>query len=157
MADVQKVVAARIQATSLSATLQPSLQPQGPRFGNICAEDSDEGSEARTVVWDNALVQDVRSTTVAGLNLDVIEDADDDTVFAFEGKVVVRIAPGGAVAGDPAGGTSRQYAAAVLAVYKRTPLEDEPGTGQDFLLAVDLSNGAFYEDLAEHFVVLTNR
>lgn len=156
MADNQKVVAARIQATSLSATLQPSLQPQGPRFGNVIA-DGGEGSEIRTILWDNGLVQDVEGASVADLNLDVIEDADEDTVDAFEGTVVVRIAPGGPVAGDPAGGTSRQYAAAVLAVYKRTPLEDTPGTGDDFLLAYDLSNGAYYEDLAEHFVVLGNR
>ena len=156
MADVQKVVAARIQATSLSATHQPTLQPQGPRFGNIIAEGG-EGSEIRTVLWDNALVQDVEGASVAALNLDVIENADADTVTAFEGKVVLRKAPDGAVAGDPAGGTSRQFASAVLAVYKRTPLEDTPGTGDDFILAIGLQNGGYFEDLAESFVVLTNR
>jgi hypothetical protein len=157
MADVQKVVAARIQATSLSAVQQPSLQPQGPRFGNIIAEESNElaPKEIRTVLWDNGLVDDVEADTVAELNLDVIEDPEADVISTFEGQVVLRVAPEGAVPGDAAGGTSREFSGLVIAIYKRTPIEAEAGSGEDFLLV--FSSGTFFEDLAGSFTVLRNQ
>jgi len=155
MPDVLKVVAARIQATSLSATLQPSLQPQGPLFGNIIGEESTEApEETRTVLWQNDLIQDVVAISVADLNLDVIEDADADSVNRFSGAFVVRVDPNGPVQGDVAGGTSREFAGTVISVYRRTPLEATPGSGDVFLLC--LSNGMYCEDLASQFTVLKN-
>lgn len=158
MADVQKVVAARIQATSLSATPQPSFQPQGPRFGNIIAEASNESGppEIRTVLWDNGLVDDVEADLVAELNLDVIEDPAADVISTFEGQVALRVAPEGAVPGDPAGGTSREFSGVVVAIYKRTPLEATPGSGDDFLLVLT-PQGTYVEDLASSFTVLRNQ
>lgn len=157
MADVQKVVAARIQATSLSAVEQPSLQPQPPRFGNIIAESSSELSpqQVRTVLWETGLVQDVPSDSVAGLNLDVIEDAAADAIATFAGQVALRIAPDGAVPGDRAGGTSREFSGLVVSVYKRTPIEQQPGTGDDFVLIFD--QGTYFEGLASTFTVLNNQ
>lgn len=161
MADVGKIVSPRIQRTSLSATLQPTFQAQGPGFGNVEAESSDV-VETRTVFWDNANLNDVVAADVAGLNLDVIEDADTDTLAEFEGKVVLRIAPGGPTTSgsavlDPAGGTSREFAGLVVAVYRRTPLEDAPESGDQFLLMRCISDGMYLEDLATQFTVLKNR
>jgi hypothetical protein len=159
MADIQKVVAARIQATSLSAVVQPSLQPQGPRFGNIIDELSQEISpeEIRTVLWQDGLVQDVTADTIAELNLDVIEDPDLANRTKFQGQVALRIAPGGPVPGDVAGGTSREFSGLVIAVYKRTPIEAAAGTGADYVLIVSPNNGAYFEDLADSFAVLKNQ
>jgi hypothetical protein len=159
--DVGKIVSPRILRTSLSATLQPTFQAQGPGFGNVMNEDSAQ-VETRTVLWDNANVNDVVAADVAGLNLDVIEDAESDTLAAFEGKVVLRIAPGGPITSgsavlDPAGGTSREFAGAVIAVYRRTPIEATPGSGDEFLLMRCLSDGMYLEDLASEFTVLENR
>jgi hypothetical protein len=161
MADVLKVVAARIQKTSLSATLQPTLQPQGPRFGNVIAEASSQNDpqETRTVLWDNALVQDVQAGTVAALNLDVIEDPENDTVTEFLGNVVLRIDATGVSDGstDPAGGTSREFTGLVVGIYKRTPIDATPGSGDDYLLIQTIANGLYFEDLASAFTVLGNR
>ena len=155
MADVLKVVAARIQTTSKDGPV-PSLQPQPPLFGIIVAESSSEVGplETRTVLWENTEVNDVVGGTVTDLNLDVIEDADAVTLDKFDGNMVLRIAPNGPVAGDPAGGTSREFTAMVVSVYRRTPIQDAAGTGNEFLLAV--SNGTYYEDLATSFAVLKN-
>lgn len=159
MADVLKVVAARIQATSLSATEQPTLNPQPPVFGIIIAEASSELSpqETRTVLWQSGLVQDVVAGAVADLNLDVIEDAEVSTVDEFEGQVVLRIAPGGPVPGDPDGGTSHEFQGPVVAVYKRTPIQAAAGTGSDFVLVYVYERGTYFEGLASTFTVLTNR
>lgn len=159
MADVLKVVAARIQKTSLSATLVPTLQPQGPRFGNIIAEASNDNEEIRAVLWDNALVQDVIADTIAELNLDVIEDPETATVTEFLGNVVLRINAAGVSSGspDPAGGTSREFTGVVVGIYKRTSLEQIPESGDDYLLVQSLANGLFFEDLADSFVVQGNR
>lgn len=161
MADVLKVVAPRIQKTSISATLAPSLQPQGPRFGNVIAEASSEidPKETRTVLWDNALIQDVQADTTAELNLDVIENPETETLDDFLGNVVLRIDAGGVSSGssDPAGGTSREFTGVVVGIYKRTPLEETPGSGDDYLLIQTLANGLYFEDLASAFTVLSNR
>jgi len=159
MADIQKIVAVRIQATSLDATVVPSFEPQAPRFGNVIAEASGGVSpnEIRTVLWQDGLVQDVESDTVAGLNLDVIENADAANVAKFQGQVALRIAPGGAVPGDVAGGTSREFAGLVIGVYKRTPIEAVAGTGEDYVLILTPATGAVIEDLADSFAVLKNQ
>jgi hypothetical protein len=162
MADVLKVVSPRIQKTSLGGdSLQPSFQPQGPAFGNIVAELSD-GGETRAVLWSSdAVINDVLADDVAGLNLDVIEDADAATVDTFEGTVVLRIAPGGPVVSgsavlDAAGGTSREFKGTVVAIYRRTPIEAQAGSGDEFLLMRCINDGMYLEDLSSQFTVLKN-
>jgi hypothetical protein len=68
----------------------------------------------------------------------------------------VRIAPGGATAGDPAGGTSRELAGTVVAVYRRTPLGDAPGSGSEYAV-VHIAPDVWMEDLAANFAVLPSR
>src|SRR6185369_16310304 len=131
MADALKVVAVRIQSTSSAPTQAPSMQPQPPAFGNVTAEAAGPPL-TRTILWDDTLVTTVTGDALADLNLDVIEDAVQATVDTFLGNYAIRIASGGAQSTDASGGTSRAFRGLVVAVYKRTHIEDVAGTGDDF-------------------------
>lgn len=138
------IVALRINTASPS-----TLQLQPPHFGNITVH-AVPGQP--TILWDNANVQAYVAASDANLNLDVIEDPENATFDEFIGQSVLRISPDGATSTDPAGGTSREFVGIVLAIYKRTPLGDAPGSGNDYLLVK--SGDLYFEDLATQFTVV---
>jgi hypothetical protein len=139
------VIAERINQVSPS-----TIQPQPVHFGIITAH---AAPGAPTVLWDTALIETMAAADDASLNLDVIENASGANVTAFTGKTVLRIAPAGDEPGDPSGGTSREFVATVVSIYKRTPLGDTPGSGDDYLLVK--SGGLYFEDLATQFTPIT--
>jgi len=138
------IVSPRINTASPS-----TMQLQPPHFGNITAHAA-PGSP--TVIWDNVNVQTYAAANDANLNFDVIEDPEDATNEAFVGQNVLRVSPSGATAADPAGGTSREFVGIVLAIYKRTPLGNTPGSGNDYLLVK--SGELYFEDQATQFTVV---
>jgi len=144
------IVSARISQSSPSA-----IQVQPPHFGKITATPIGPLTVNQTIRWDNALESTVSAANAASLFLDVIENADQPTLDEFLGKTVLRIAPGGPVTRDPAGGTSREFVGTVVAMYRRRPFEGAPGSGNIFLLVK--SGDLFFEDLATRFAVLTDR
>ena len=144
------VVAARVSQSSPSV-----FQLQPPHFGKVTDEPVAPLAVNETILWDNALKSIVSAASAANLFLDVIEDPPFTTVNQFKGRTVLRIAPGGPVAGDPAGGTSREYVGVVVAIYRRRPFEGAPGSGGVYLLVA--SGDLFFEDLASRFTVLTGR
>ena len=144
------IVSARISQSSPS-----TIQSQPPHFGRITATPIGPLAVNQTIRWDNALASTVSAANNANLFLDVIEDADQATLAEFLGRTVLRIAPGGPVARDPAGGTSREFVATVVAMYRRRPFEGGAGSGSIFLLVK--SGDLFFEDLASRFAVLADR
>lgn len=139
------VISERINQVSPS-----SIQPQPTHFGIITAH---AAPGAPTVLWDTALIEVMAAADDASLFLDVIEDASQVNIDEFTGRTVLRIAPAGAEPGDVAGGTSREFVGTVVAIYKRTPLGDAPGSGDDYLLVK--SGDLFFEDLAAQFTTIT--
>ena len=138
------IVALRINTASPS-----TMQLQPPLFGNIVAH---AAPGAPTVLWDNVNLQVYTAADDASLHFDVIEDPETATFDEFIGQSVLRIAPSGATAADPAGGTSREFVGIVVAIYKRTPLGDAPGSGEDYLLVK--SGDLYFEDKATQFTVV---
>jgi hypothetical protein len=138
------IVSPRINAVSPS-----TMQLQPTHFGIITAHAA-PGSP--TVLWDNANPVTFAAANDANLNLDVIEDAAVGVRAAFTGQSVLRISPSGATSADPAGGTSREFVGTVIAIYKRTPLGNAPGSGDDYLLVK--SGELYFEDLATQFTVV---
>jgi len=138
------IVALRINTASPS-----TMQLQPPHFGNVTVH-TVPGQP--TVLWDNANVQAYVAASDANLSFDVIEDPEDATFDEFIGQSVLRISQNGATAADAAGGTSREFVGIVLAIYKRTPLGDAPGSGNDYLLVK--SGDLYFEDLATQFTVV---
>jgi hypothetical protein len=130
-----------------------TFQAQPPRYGRVVGITA----TAPAILWDDASESVITVALATDLNvvLDVIENADAASISAFLGKVVLRISPNGPATGDPAGGTSREFAGTVVAIYRRTPIIDAAGTGPVFLVVC--SQGEFYEDVATNFTVLTNR
>jgi hypothetical protein len=147
---VNDIVSARISQSSPS-----TIQPQPPHFGIVTDAPGAPLAVNQTVLWDNALSSTVSGADLTSLFLDVIEDPDQVTADAFIGKTVLRIAPGGPVTNDPAGGTSREFVGTVLAVYRRRPIQSAPGAGSIYLLMK--SGSLFFEDVATQFTVLTDR
>ncbi len=144
------IVAARVSQSSPS-----TFQLQPPHFGIITATPGAPLAVNSTIRWDDAQSSIVSAADAASLFLDTIEDAAQATLDTFTGKTVLRIAPAGAVTGDPAGGTSREFVGIVVAIYNRRAFEDAPGSGEDFLLVK--SGELFFEDLASRFTVLSDR
>jgi len=138
------IVSPRINAVSPS-----TLQLQPTHFGNITAH---AAPGAPTVLWDTGVAVLMAAANDANLNLDVIEDAAAGTLNTFTGQIVLRIAPNGATATDAAGGTSREFVGTVVSIYKRTPLGDAPGSGDDYLLVK--SGNLYFEDKATQFTVV---
>ena len=149
---VKDIVSPRISSSSPSV-----FQPQPPHFGIVTVE----ALPALTVLWDTAAPPVAYNpAATADLNIDVIEEASAQTQGIFTGKVVLRIAPDGAVQGDAAGGTSREFAATVVGIYRRRPLIADPAPdpfpiGTEYLLVK--SGDLYFEDLATNFTVLKNR
>jgi len=141
---VNDVVSQRFSPPSLEA-----LQVQPPHFGKITAH---AAPGTPTVWWDTFEVATLADANDADLHLDVIEDAAAGVIDTFTGETVLRISSSGATALDAAGGTSREFVGTVVAIYKRTPLGDAPGSGADYLLVK--SGGVFFEDVAAQFVVI---
>ena len=141
---IKDIVSPRISTSSPSV-----FQSQPPHYGIITAE---PGANQVTVLWDTAAPPVAYNS--ATLFIDVIEEASTPTKDAFTGKVVLRIAPDGAVPGDPAGGTSREFAGTVVGIYRRRPIGTVPA-GSEYLLVK--SGDLYFEDLASNFTVLANR
>lgn len=131
------------------ATTPASLQPQPPHYGIVTDA---SGSPVLHVLWDTFRPSTIQAAALADTGLDVIEDPDASTVSTFLGNTVSPISALGPTSLDPSGGVSREYVGIVVAVYKRTPIQDAPGSGSDYLLMK--SGDLFYEDLATQFVVL---
>lgn len=143
-------MAARDIVSQRINTASPStMQLQPPLFGIITVH-AVPGQP--TVLWNNVNVQAYVAASDADLNFDVIEDPETATFDEFIGQSVLRIAPSGATAADPAGGTSREFVGIVVAIYKRTPLGDTPGSGNDYLLVK--SGDLYFEDQATQFTVV---
>ena len=140
---IKDIVSPRISTSSPSV-----FQPQPPHYGIVTVE----ALPALTVLWDTAAPPVAYNS--ATLFIDVIEEASTPTKDAFTGKVVLRIAPDGAVPGDPAGGTSREFAGTVVGIYRRRPIGTVPA-GSEYLLVK--SGDLYFEDLASNFTVLANR
>lgn len=143
------MAAGDVVSPRLNQTTPSSVEPQPTHFGKITAH---AAPGAPTVLWDTGLSTVMAATSDANLGLDVIETAEDATLASFAGQTVVRIASSGPTADDPSGGTSREFAGLVVAIYKRTPLGATPGSGNDCLLVK--SGDTFFEDVATEFVVL---
>jgi len=138
------IVSPRINTASPS-----TMQLQPTHFGIITVH---AAPGQPTVLWDTAVVQALVAASDANLNLDVIEDPEAATFDEFVGQSVLRISSSGATAADPAGGTSREFVGIVVAIYKRTPLGDTPGSGNDYLLVK--SGELYFEDQATQFTVV---
>lgn len=144
------IVSPHIDLTSPAAPA--TLQMQPPHFGIITDASS---SPVLDVLWDTFRESTITAVALADTGLDVIENPDAASVAKFQGKTVIPISPLGPTSLDPSGGVSREYAGIVLAIYRRTPIADAPGSGDIYLLMK--SGDLFFEDLAVRFVVLTNR
>lgn len=149
-----------VVALHLAQSSPTTFQAQPPHFGNVVAE---TGTTAKTVLWDNDILSDMVAANLADFNLDLISDADAPTIALFKGKVALRIAPGGPIMSgalviDPAGGTSREFAGAVVSVHRRTAVQSpQVLTGPVYVLIQVHNTDTFYEDLASNFTVLGNR
>jgi hypothetical protein len=144
------------QALQLPGFSSPTtVQAQPPRYARVIAF-VDGGPWSRDLLWDDASQSTVVGAALADLALDVIEAPLTPAMNAarskFMGEQVIRISLSGAKPGDPSGGTSREFAGTVVAVYMRTPIQDAAGTGQ--IVLVVNANGEFFEDLASQFVIL---
>ena len=143
------MAAGDIVSPRINTAAPSTMQLQPTHFGIITVH---AVAGQPTVLWDNANVQAYVAANDANLNFDVIEDPESDTFDEFVGQSVLRISPNGATAADSAGGTSREFVGIVVAIYKRTPLGDTPGSGSDYLLVK--SGDLYFEDLATQFTVV---
>lgn len=149
-------MAGSIVALRITQSSPTSQQLQPPQFGVVT---DDTNPLSQVVRWATTVEATIAGAALADLNLDVIMEASAATKSKFNGRTVLRIASTGPKQGDPAGGTSREFVGTVIAVYRRTPLENLPvppgQVGPEYLL---VKTGDMYiEDLATQFAVLKDR
>lgn len=148
--------------------IQPSiLQAQPPTFGNVL-EVTGAGPFVIRVLWDNTNEASLTVTDIEDSNLDRITNGDASEVERLFGTIsasaphvnprwVRHKSPVGDDTIDPSGGTSRSFDGTVVAVYRRTPVqEDDPSVGQTFC-CICTEDGLFFEDVSTEFVVDENR
>jgi hypothetical protein len=141
------------------------LQAQPPTFGNVMTVD-EAGPIVVSVLWDNTLAATITSAAEGDTNLDRITNGDPEEVQRLLGtarnspKWVRHKAPSGDASSDPSGGTSRSFDGRVVAVYKRTPVEDVPDPLPDppvfpgsTFCTIKTNDGAYFEDVSSAFVV----
>src|SRR5260221_6163837 len=147
---VNDIVAPRLTQSS------PSTFEGAPSWGHVVAEAAGPPL-TKTILWaDTGLLSTIDAASEADFTLDVIEDASQQTVNTFAGRVALAIAPSGATSRDPAGGTSAAYAGLVVSVHRRTPSNAAPGSGAEQVL-IQAAPNEYLEDLATAFAVLGNR
>lgn len=149
-----------IVSPHLATTSPTTFQAEPPHYGIVIAEDGGPPI-TKQIIWDRAVLTQPEAAALTEFNLDVISDAEEETVETFLGRMVLRIAPGGAipasagVAGDPAGGTSREFSGRCVAVYTRTPVG---GVDEEEYLVMQVENGGpWMEDRVSQFAVLRTR
>lgn len=157
--------------------IMPSiLQAQPPHFGNVVTlvQPGDPTfSTSVTVLWDNDF-PGTFSTTGASAEealgntcLDRITDGDASEVERLLGgtpasprsspRWVRHKAPFGDDTLDPSAGTSRSFDGTVVAVYRRTPVEEADPTTGDTFCCIRTEGGLYFEDVSSQFVVDESR
>jgi hypothetical protein len=131
-----------------------TLHDQPPTFG-ILAEESMAFPGSLRILWDSMTVADLVVAALADANLDKITSATAAVIDNLIGRYVVRVTGTTNLDLDPSGGTSREYAGKVVAIYQRTRL-GSMDTPVDFVL-VQTDDGTFYEDVASRWVPVENR
>ncbi len=150
------------------------LQAQPPRFGNVMTFSQAGAPPFATqvvVLWDNdfpaQFSTDGASAAEALANtcLDRITNGDASEIERLLGssnpatprpspRWVRHKAPGSyGGPNDPSGGASRSFDGTVVAVYRRTPVEEADPTTGDTFCCIRTQDGLFFEDVSSEFVV----